>query len=114
MNPSASTRVQILASAAAVLASISLAACGSSSKATGSSSSTEIPIGVPLGLSSSLSAIDKSALVGIQQAVNEQNANGGIKGHKIKLYVLDDGGTAQGSISAYEQLITEDHVVGIL
>jgi ABC-type branched-subunit amino acid transport system substrate-binding protein len=105
-----------MASAATALACVSLTACGASSNSGSGAGSgnSEIAIGVPLGLSSSLSAIDKSALIGIQLAVSQQNAKGGIKGHKIKLYVVDDAGTAEGAISAYEQLITERHVVGIL
>jgi ABC-type branched-subunit amino acid transport system substrate-binding protein len=114
MKQSVSKRLQIMASAAAALTCVSLTACGSSSTSGSGSGSGVIAIGVPLGLSSSLSAIDKSALVGIQLAVSQQNAKGGIKGHQIKLYVLDDAGTAEGAISAYEQLISERHVVGIL
>ena len=114
MKRSVPARLQITASAVTALACVSLTACGSSSNSRSGSADSVITIGAPLGLSSSLSAIDKSALVGIQLAVSQQNAKGGIKGHKIKLDVVDDAGTAEGSISAYEQLVTQHHAVGIL
>jgi ABC-type branched-subunit amino acid transport system substrate-binding protein len=80
------------------------------SEASASSGKAPIKVGIMVGLSSPFGAIAKSTLVGANYAIKLQNKAGGIDGHKIVSYVVDDAGTAPGSTSAYLQLTTVDHV----
>lgn len=51
---------------------------------------------------------------GIELAIKEKNAKGGIKGQKIELISLDDQGKAEEAAIATTKLITQDKVVAIL
>jgi branched-chain amino acid transport system substrate-binding protein len=51
---------------------------------------------------------------GIQLAIKEQNAKGGIKGKKIELISLDDQGKPEEAATATTKLITEDKVLAVL
>jgi ABC-type branched-subunit amino acid transport system substrate-binding protein len=100
-----------------VAAAFLLAACGSNSnKGAGSQAGSDGPIaiGIPAGLSSPLAPVAKATIVGIQYAIKQQNAAGGINGRKIVPYIIDDAGTPQGSISAYLKLVTADHIAAIV
>jgi branched-chain amino acid transport system substrate-binding protein len=41
------------------------------------------------------------------------NASGGIDGHKIDVFVADDAGTAQGNLTAAQNLVDSDHVLAV-
>ena len=47
---------------------------------------------------------------GIELAVNEINAAGGINGQQLELIAEDDEGAAEKSVSAYKKLVTKDGV----
>ncbi|HUB25378.1 MAG TPA: ABC transporter substrate-binding protein [Tepidisphaeraceae bacterium] len=51
---------------------------------------------------------------GIQLAVKQRNAAGGINGQQIKLIAYDDQGNQQQVTAAVTRLIQEDHVVAVL
>lgn len=51
---------------------------------------------------------------GIQLAIKEQNAKGGIKGKKIELVSLDDQGKPEEAATATTKLITQDKVAAVL
>lgn len=51
---------------------------------------------------------------GVQLAVEEKNAAGGVKGKKIAVKLYDDQGKAQEAGTAVTRLITQDHVVAII
>ncbi|MBQ8013356.1 MAG: ABC transporter substrate-binding protein [Treponema sp.] len=51
---------------------------------------------------------------GIELAVNEINAAGGINGQQIELIAEDDEGAAEKSVSAYKKLVTKDGVKFII
>jgi branched-chain amino acid transport system substrate-binding protein len=51
---------------------------------------------------------------GIELAVKEQNAKGGIKGKKIELITLDNQGKPEEAATAATKLITQDKVAAIL
>jgi branched-chain amino acid transport system substrate-binding protein len=56
----------------------------------------------------------KAARTGIDLAVDEINAQGGIKGMKLAVVYEDDQGTPTGALSAFEKLVTIDKVPAIL
>jgi branched-chain amino acid transport system substrate-binding protein len=57
---------------------------------------------------------EASHLAGLQAWVDSVNANGGIKGHPIKLIVEDDQGNPTTSQSQIRQLVQVDHVLAIV
>ncbi|WP_433045977.1 ABC transporter substrate-binding protein [Dactylosporangium sp. CS-033363] len=105
--------------ALAVAVTVGLAACGSDSGGdakTGATEDTSKPItfGLLIPLTNSLS--DPKLFVSpSQMAVDEINAAGGIKGHKVVLKQYDADFTTQGAITAMQKAIADkvDAVVGL-
>ena len=56
----------------------------------------------------------KAARTAIDMAVDEVNAQGGIKGAKLAIIYEDDQGEPKGAVSAFEKLATVDKVPAIL
>jgi branched-chain amino acid transport system substrate-binding protein len=102
----------------------SLAACGSSSSSssattatsaasTGSATSTSqspITIGVSLSLSGDFSADGEAFKRGYELWASDQNAKGGLLGHKVNLEILNDASSPAQVTSNYEKLIGTDKV----
>jgi branched-chain amino acid transport system substrate-binding protein len=92
-----------------------IAACGSSSNSSSGgsgsgSSSSPITIGTSLSLSGDFSADGQAFERGYQLWVKDQNAKGGLLGHKIKLAVLSDASSPAQVVTNYQKLIGSDHV----
>jgi branched-chain amino acid transport system substrate-binding protein len=89
-----------------------LAACGSSSSNTGTSSSGNAPItiGTSLSLSGDFSADGQAFERGYELWVHDQNAKGGLLGHKINLTVLSDASSPAQVVTNYQKLMGSDHV----
>src|SRR5947209_15874282 len=51
---------------------------------------------------------------GIQLAISEANAAGGVKGRQLKVVVLDDEGKPEQAATAATKLIASDHVTALL
>src|SRR5882762_7872811 len=88
-----------LVPAAAVAVSL-LAACsssGSQSGSKGASSGGDITIGIVTSTTGPVAALSVDAA---KARFDQQNSVGGVNGHKIKMVVGDDGGTAQGAQTA--------------
>ena len=83
-----------------------------SSASTGSSSG--IPIGVALALTSNVALLGQEGVAGAKIAEKYFNDKGGIDGKPIKLVVQDTGGDEAGTINAFQTLITQHKVVGIV
>jgi branched-chain amino acid transport system substrate-binding protein len=60
------------------------------------------------------STFGKSTDNGVQLAVEERNAAGGVKGKKIAVKLYDDQGKTQEAGTAVTRLITQDHVVAVI
>lgn len=69
-----------------------------------------IVIGAPLGLTGLTSAIGVQGRNGMEMAIDEINASGGIKGRPLQLAVHNDGDTADGGVQADEALIARGAV----
>jgi branched-chain amino acid transport system substrate-binding protein len=91
-----------------------LAACGSSSSNSGGGSSGggkgPITIGVSLSLSGDFAADGQAFQKGYQLWAQDQNAKGGLLGHKVSLQVLSDASSPSQVVSNYQKLIGSDHV----
>src|SRR5437764_6362481 len=91
-----------------------LAACGSSSSSSGGSSSSSggspITIGASLSLSGDFAADGQAFERGYKLWAEDQNAKGGLLGHKVKLSILSDASSPAQVVTNYQTLIGSDHV----
>ena len=105
-------RLPVLAAAAA-LAVITVAACGSaasSGSAAGQASSGPITIGMSLPMTGPVADVSKSGYQGYELWAAQVNADGGLLGRKVKLDMLDDGFDPNQTAADYTRLISQDHV----
>ncbi|WP_203247977.1 ABC transporter substrate-binding protein [Sporosarcina beigongshangi] len=104
--------------ATATLAVGLLAGCGAGEKADGDSSSSKggdtIKIGVNLELSGAVASYGTSELSGIELAVEEINAAGGVDGKDIELVKVDNKSDPAEATNAALKLVTQDKVVAII
>lgn len=73
-----------------------------------------IKIGEVGSLSGAEATFGQSTHQGIELALEEQNALGGIKGHKLALVTLDNQGKPEEAATATTKLITQDKVSAVL
>ncbi|HZZ42368.1 MAG TPA: ABC transporter substrate-binding protein [Tepidisphaeraceae bacterium] len=83
---------------------------GHGAEATGS----EIPIGEYGSMTGDTATFGQSTHNGIQLAVDQTNAAGGVLGKQIKLITEDDQSKTDEAVSAVQKLINRDKVVAIL
>ena len=69
-----------------------------------------IIVGAPLGLTGLTSAIGVQGRNGMEIAIDEINAAGGVRGSQLELMVQNDGDTAEGGVKADEALIARGAV----
>ena len=94
---------------AAVLAA-ALAACSSSASGGTSHKKNPILIGASLALTGQFSADGQAFEKGYELWAHDQNAAGGLLGHKIELKFLNDNSSPTTATSNYQTLINVDHV----
>ena len=82
--------------------------------ATTTGSSGAIPIGVALAQTSNVALLGQEGFVGTKMAAKYFNDQDGIDGTPIKLVSQDTGGDEAGAINAFQTLINQDKVVGII
>ena len=82
--------------------------------AAGCKKNTDIPVGVNLPLSDSLSAYGKATLAGIQLRARQINDAGGVNGRKIRLEIQDNRGKDTDTRSAFKKFTGVDGVVAVL
>jgi branched-chain amino acid transport system substrate-binding protein len=78
------------------------------------SEANEILIGKYDSFSGNDAAFGAASNKGLQMAVDEVNAAGGIKGKKVRVITLDDQSKAEEAAAVTTRLITQNHVVAIL
>ena len=101
---------------------VALAACGSSSSSSsggsggssggsggGSGGSGAVTIGASLSLSGDFAADGQAFQRGYQLWAADQNAKGGLLGHKVKLDIISDSSSASQVVSNYQKLIGSNH-----
>jgi branched-chain amino acid transport system substrate-binding protein len=102
-----------------------LAACGGANTSNNNSSSvtntsattgaaTTIPIGIAFAQSSNVALLGQEGVAGAKIAEKYFNDKGGINGTPIKLVFQDTGGEEAGTINAFQTLINQNKVVGIV
>ncbi|MEO7913453.1 MAG: ABC transporter substrate-binding protein [Roseiflexaceae bacterium] len=82
--------------------------------AAGTTSGDAIPIGLAVAQTSNVALFGQEQVAGAQAAEEYFNAKGGVNGRPIKLVLQDTGGDEAGTINAFNALINNDNVVGIV
>ena len=94
-----------------------LAGCGSSGgNSAGGNNSAKggtVTVGVSTSLSGSIAYLGQTSLNGVQMAVDDINAKGGLLGKKIKVVSADDNITPATGASNVRSMITSDHAVAL-
>ena len=91
-----------------------LTACGGSGGSGSSSGDSTYTLGVLNSLTGSLGAVGQQEQKGMNLAVKQINAAGGVGGHQLALKFVDDQGSVNQSTAAFKQLATADTVPVIL
>jgi branched-chain amino acid transport system substrate-binding protein len=75
---------------------------------------TNIPIGIDFAQTSNVALLGQEGVTGAKIAEEYFNKQGGINGTPIRLVFQDTAGDEQGAINAFNTLISQDKVVGIV
>ncbi|PZV11756.1 MAG: branched-chain amino acid ABC transporter substrate-binding protein [Pseudanabaena sp.] len=81
---------------------------------TTSGNQTPIPIGIAVAQTSNVALLGQEQVTGTKIAEAYFNKKGGINGTPIRLIFQDTAGDEQGAINAFNTLISQDKVVGIV
>ncbi len=103
---------RILSAMAAASLIAGVAACGSSGPSP-SAGRGPVTIGESTTLSGAIAELGQSGLQGVQLAVADINAHGGLLGHKVKVVSADDAATPATGASNVRSMILNDHAVAI-
>lgn len=99
----------VLALAVAMVMSMALTGCGEN----GGEGET-IKIGVNYELSGAVATYGQSSIDGVQLAIDEINAAGGVGGKQIELVQMDNKSDAAEVVSVATRLMTEEGVVAVI
>jgi len=97
-----------------------LAGCGQSNSGTTPTSNSspaalsKVPIGIAVAQTSNVALLGQEEVAGAKIAERYFNERGGVNGTPIKLVFQDTGGDEAGTINAFQTLITNNKVVGIV
>lgn len=86
----------------------------SNNNSSNTSAATSIPIGIAVAQTSNVALLGQEQVTGAKIAEQYFNQKGGVNGTPIKLVFQDTAGDEQGTINAFNTLITQDKVVGIV
>jgi branched-chain amino acid transport system substrate-binding protein len=108
---STAARATLTISALVLLTSVG--GCGSKNEG-GDAKSDEILLGHYASMTGSEATFGRSTDNGIQLAIDEINAAGGVKGKKVRVITYDDKGEQREAGNAVTRLVTRDGVVAVL
>jgi branched-chain amino acid transport system substrate-binding protein len=94
------------------VSALGLTACGSTGGGSGGTpqAGTPITIGVSVSLTGDFSGDGKALVQGYDLWAQDENAKGGLLGHKVTMKYVDDASSAQQVVTNYQNLITQDKV----
>jgi branched-chain amino acid transport system substrate-binding protein len=98
----------------AAMASVALAACGTSTGGGNANAPTKVQIAAEGPFTGDEASIGKGALQGIQLAVNDFNKAGGVHGTQVNLVIYDDNHKAQTATTLQAAGISDPTVMGIV
>jgi len=93
---------------------LALAFAGTVSAQTQGVSKSEIVIGTMQDLSGPIVAFSKQLVAGMNMRVDEQNAQGGVNGRKLKLVVEDHGYDPKKAVLATQKLVQKDKIFAMV
>ena len=96
---------------AALLAAV---ACGNGGGGGGTAAAREIKIAAAGPFTGDLAPIGQGALHGVQMAVDDWNAKGGINGTKVQLETADDVAKPDQGVTLANKLVSEDTLLGVV
>ena len=107
---------------AAIMSCLLIVACGQTSSPdtnkpntpSTAANQTAIPIGIAFAQTSNVALLGQEGVTGAKIAEAYFNKQGGINGTPIRLVFQDTAGDEQGAINAFNTLISQDKVVGIV
>lgn len=76
--------------------------------------SGEIPIGIAVAQTSNVALLGQEQVNGVKIAEQYFNGKGGVNGTPLKMVLQDTSGDEQGAINAFQTLINQNSVVGIV
>lgn len=82
--------------------------------ATSPSQSPEIVIGMYGSLTGGTATFGQSTKAGVEMAVDELNAGGGLLGKKVRLLVEDDQGRPEEAQTVVSKLVSKDRVIAVI
>jgi len=98
----------------AAMASVALAACGTSSPSGNANAPTKVQIAAEGPFTGDEASIGAGALQGIKLAVKDFNKKGGVHGTKVDLVIWDDNHKAQTATTLQAQGISDPTILGIV
>src|SRR4029079_9361743 len=104
----------ILSTAGAAIFVLFLSGCNSGASKSDASAGGEIVLGHYASMTGSEATFGRSTDNGIQLAVEEINAAGGVNGKKVRVITYDDKGEKAEAGTAVTRLVTKDGVVAVL
>jgi ABC-type branched-subunit amino acid transport system substrate-binding protein len=108
------TRACLCAAVAASLAGLTACASSPSSGGSGGNSSAPVTFGVLHPFTGAYASVGEASLQGVQVAIAEINANGGVLGRKLQVVHADTLGDPVDAVPAAEHMIAQSHPVGII
>lgn len=112
--PTAAAAAQQAAPTAASAAKAAPTAAAAAAGAAKALSGDPVKIGVGVAQTSNVALFGQEQVLGAQIAEDYFNQKGGINGRPVKLVFQDTAGDEAGAINAFQQLINNDKVVGII
>ncbi len=104
------TLFQKLAALVCAALAVTAPATAQDSKSAPGVSASQIKIGMHLSMSGPASFVGQGLKVGIDLAVAEINANGGVNGRKLAYVFVDDRGAPDGGVAAARRLVESEEV----
>jgi len=96
-------------------AALALAAAGCAGKTpAGGQAKEPLVIGLVTSQTGRQAGTGMSQINGIQQAIDEWNQKGGVKGRPVKLVVEDDGSTPPGAVNAFNKIVSEAKPIAVI
>lgn len=99
---------------ATVVASAALLGAGSAAAQTQGVSDNEIVLGTYLDFSGPLATWGNALRTGMEMAVDEANASGGIHGRKLRLVIEDSGYDPKKAVLVTQKLLTRDQIFAMV
>lgn len=87
--------------------------CGSDGGGGAAQGSGPIQVGAVLSLTGSSAVLGEHERDGVEAAVEEINAAGGVNGRQLKVTFVDDAGDPNGAVAAFNRLTSDDDVVAV-